>query len=726
MNTVTSTPHRCFSRDFLADYQLGKLGIDEMQRVDVEAYSCSVCRTLIESLDEIGDETTEIIAAAQRSTVRAEAPEPPGNTNTISIIDAPASGYQPRRFGQYDLIRPIGQGGMGTVWLANHCSLGRQVAVKLLPINRLICERSQARFFKEISAHGKLSHPNLVQALDAGEIDGIPYLAMELLSGVDAKAFCTVDRLLPITEACALIRGAAEGIRYAHEQGNVHRDVKPSNIRVNADGTVKLLDMGLARLIVQDEDMDDVTAANQILGTIDYMAPEQFCDPSKVDQRADIYSLGCTLFQLLTGRLPFENPNQWGVIAKAVERNSQRAPDVRCFRNEVPRGLAKLVADTLSPEVAKRPQTAAELIGRLVPFCAGADLRRFVECEGVNVEHLAKAHRKPALVFGGAASVFMAVLIMACLFIWNPIEFLDWQLPVAVAQAPAGAENSEPKVNRADLSDPALVASIETAIDKLEVSPSHRTQIKRWLAERPDQSIWIGQFDDGNKAAVVAEKVPPGSGVAFLPDALRAVQARSLHELIRSEASRKLIAQLGYDDPQAADAAIEAAVRGGTVAGHVSPASHLARHQQGVVVSIAIAKHSEIHAAWVTPPTVKAIGSYYRVSLLERIDAALTKKHYEAALVDIDHLLSKPCAIAFDYVSAADCLLSLGREEEAATRLHEALDQSASVNDSDWFVAVGDRLAKIDSDLARQLAEQAFATALKKLQSPSIGQPIER
>lgn len=703
----------------MAEYQLGKLTPEQMETVDLEVYSCERCRSLLESLDGIGDETTKIIALAHASTVRLDATESITPDRKPDDYDRTTSQYRPRAFGQYDLIRPIGQGGMGTVWLAKHRSLGREVAMKLLPVNRLVCERSQARFVREIATHGKLNHENLVQAFDAGEIDGVPYLAMELLNGEDAKEFCNLDRLLPLAEACDLVRQAAKGIGHAHEKGSIHRDVKPSNLRVTASGTVKVLDMGLARLMVQEEGGDDATAANQILGTVDYMAPEQFCDPTRVDERADVYSLGCTLFHLLTGRPPFASAELRGVIAKAVERNSQTAPDVRSLREEIPRGLSKLIGQALCSDPYKRPQSASALIQQLTPYCASANLAAFVGSRSIDrLQDQPSPQSSYRTTLKSCAAI--AVCAACVLFIaWAWHDLFPKTSSRLIAQVP-GATNSTDQVdakNAAIAADPGFSSAINTALDKLEISALQRDELKQAVLQRPNQSVWITQFTDGSKAALVARKIAPGTGVAFLPGSLRAAQTLSLHELVRSEASRNLLAKIGYDDPQAADHAIDSAVSGGTVSGHVHATTHLARHEQGVAISVAVAKSSDIQAAWVTPPTVKAIGTFYRKSLLQRYHEAIERKDYSAALQDIEHLLSKPCKTASDHVSRADCLLLLQRPDEATISLREALDQSATVNDHQWFVDIGDRLAGIGGDKANTVAEEAYETALRRLQT---------
>src|SRR5262249_33677503 len=158
-------------------------------------------------------------------------------------------------------------------------------------------------------AGGRLEHPNLVRYTDAGEVEGKLFLVMELLDGEDLAKLVKARGPLPVAEACALVRQAALGLQHAHEQGLVHRDVKPSNLLLTTAGVVKVLDLGLARLCAAGPAGEALTSATQLMGTPDYMAPEQLLDSHAVDARTDLYSLGCTLYHLLAGDPPFGGPS---------------------------------------------------------------------------------------------------------------------------------------------------------------------------------------------------------------------------------------------------------------------------------------------------------------------------------------------------------------------------------------------------------------------------------
>jgi serine/threonine protein kinase/HEAT repeat protein len=284
---------------------------------------------------------------------------------------------EPRQQGawlrDYRLLEPIGRGGMGTVYKALHTRLDMPVAIKLLPDRRLRDPDAVNRFQREIRAIGQLDHPAIVRATDAGQVGETHFLAMELVDGIDLGQLVRACGKLATADACEIVRQAALGMQYAHEHGIVHRDIKPSNLMLTSTGHVKILDMGLA-LLSGLEGVDELTTVGQLMGTLDYMAPEQCDDSHEVDHHADIYGLGGTLYKLLSGDSPYAGPRSRSPLQKLKALATLPVPPLDERDVDLPQALSKVVHKALSREPADRFASAAELAESLDGFTTGHDL----------------------------------------------------------------------------------------------------------------------------------------------------------------------------------------------------------------------------------------------------------------------------------------------------------------------------------------------------------------
>ena len=276
----------------------------------------------------------------------------------------------------YELVELIGEGGMGSVYKALHSRLQRHVAIKLLPqFQQRHAAETIARFNREMAVVGRLQHPNIVQASDAGEEDGVHYLVLELVEGADLSRILRKAGSLSIPDAAEIIRQAGLGLQNAHDHGLVHRDIKPANLLVSNTGVVKIADMGLALL----NDHGELTSTGQVMGTMDYIAPEQIASAHDVDSRADLYSLGCTLYKLLSGRAPFAVPESESLLQKIQAHTSVVPVPIRKLRVEVPVEIEKILKRLLAKDPQKRFASAQELVEAITPFTSGAQIARLAE-----------------------------------------------------------------------------------------------------------------------------------------------------------------------------------------------------------------------------------------------------------------------------------------------------------------------------------------------------------
>lgn len=270
--------------------------------------------------------------------------------------------------GSYKLLRPLGKGGMGVVYLGEHRVMKRAMALKVLSTESALDKRRIERFQSEARAAAQLDHPNIVRAYDFSEDNGRLFIAMEYVEGIDLQLVVQRDGVLAIPAALDAMRQAASGLAHAHGRGIVHRDIKPANLLLRGDGVLKISDMGLARIGWQGEAPNDA-GKSRLLGTSEFLAPEQAMDSRSVDGRADIYSLGCTLYYLLAGKPPYPAATTSQRIAK---HQTSAPPDIRAERGDCPPALADLMIRMMAKRPEDRIPSATELLSQLNRIAAAA------------------------------------------------------------------------------------------------------------------------------------------------------------------------------------------------------------------------------------------------------------------------------------------------------------------------------------------------------------------
>jgi hypothetical protein len=344
------------SREDLASYARRLLHPDEATRVADHLEHCGACRNVVAGLDHFEKTLRDRLRTPAAADEYLDEPQCRETLELLRSIGRTPKllatcNLRPACIRNYKLQEKLGEGGMGVVYKALHTKLRRMVALKLLHPHLLQSASAVARFEREMEAVGQLDDPHIVRASDAGEDQGTHFLVMEYIQGCDVGVLLQKLGPLPVAAACEIAAQAAMGLQHAHQHGLVHRDIKPSNIMVEASAAnrpplVKLLDLGLARLQTPCSFVpgEDLTTAGQVMGTLSYMAPEQVTDSRAVDIRADIYSLGATLFAMLTGQAPFARDKYASPLDQLRALQSEEAPSLASFRRDAPPELIEVTS----------------------------------------------------------------------------------------------------------------------------------------------------------------------------------------------------------------------------------------------------------------------------------------------------------------------------------------------------------------------------------------------
>lgn len=337
----------------LQAYASATLSETDAGPIEAHLAECAECRDRLRAIPP--DSTLELLRRAGR----------PGESSGAAAGPAIASGEVPLRgHPRYELIREVGRGGMGVVFEAHQRGIDRRVAVKILRPELLRRPDAITRFRREAKAAGVLAHPNIVTVYDADESDGVHFLVTEFVEGIDLAHRVHADGPLAVNEACEMVRQSALALQYAHERGMAHRDIKPSNLMRTAERQIKVLDFGLATL-TPGQIPGSLTELGDGFGSPDFIAPEQVRDAGGADARSDIYSLGCTLYFLLTGQPPFPGGTAFSKVAahleKPLPRLAQHLPNV-------PEGLQPLLDRMTAKDPTRRYQSAREIAAELERF----------------------------------------------------------------------------------------------------------------------------------------------------------------------------------------------------------------------------------------------------------------------------------------------------------------------------------------------------------------------
>jgi hypothetical protein len=362
----------------LSAFGLGQLDATEAAEIEQHVAACAACCQTLWSLPD-----DRLVAVLRQAFHKPPHVEPAPEATTVLPSAASQGPQVPPELAEhprYRLLEVLGTGGMGVVYKAEHRFMERTVALKVIDRGLTGNPAVVERFRREVKAAAQLDHPNIVHAYDADQAGDSHFLVMEFVEGTTLARLVEQQGPLPVAQACDAVRQAALGLQRAFERGMIHRDIKPHNLMRTPQGQIKILDFGLARLVRETAPplsppsegsppagaaSPSLTHLGMVMGTADYMAPEQAADAHAADIRADIYSLGCTLYFLLTGHPPFLE----GTMLDKLQAHRQRPPQpLTDFREDVPAELVRVIERMMAKDPAQRYQTPAEVARALRPF----------------------------------------------------------------------------------------------------------------------------------------------------------------------------------------------------------------------------------------------------------------------------------------------------------------------------------------------------------------------
>ncbi len=437
------------SRQQLADFVNGRIAPRHQGKMERHLERCTECVNKLDSIkhDTLGDRLIAVATCFDREIDSGDRSE-----------EIPAGLINHER---YEILERIGVGGMGDVYRARQRSMDRLVAIKVLRRSLFENDRAVARFHNEIKVAARLNHPNIVHSYDADITDGLNLLVMELVEGAKLSDYVKDRGSLTPREAALITTEIAKGLNYASQQGMIHRDIKPQNIMVLEDQSVKITDFGLAKFMLANSSGDDgsLTMEGEVFGTPDYIAPEQIRDSGTADTRSDIYSLGCTLYFMLSGRPPFLEFSVGEKLAGHLEKEPRKIADL-C--PALPAGLAGLIECMMEKDVSARCQSYDQIIAGLQPFCDAESLDSdvvkapAVETETSNataidlgepltlrqspsaVSSRQASHSRPSrlptrrIALAGLGVVGVGGLLVATGLVPNPLAFFERDLRIAI------------------------------------------------------------------------------------------------------------------------------------------------------------------------------------------------------------------------------------------------------------------------------------------------------
>jgi len=418
--------------DRLRAFGLGRLGGQQSQAIERHIEHCEQCCEVLRNIAD--DSLVETLRDAERAAA-AETMDFSGEASSHGAVAIPP---ELENHPRYHIKARLGMGGMGVVYRAEHRLMQRDVALKVIHPRLVDRPQAVARFRHEVQAAARLNDEHVVRAYDAEQVDTIHFLVMEYVEGESLDRLIAREGKLPIATACSYARQAALGLQAAHAQGMAHRDIKPQNMMVDATGRVKVLDFGLARFVLdqETEEAPRLTTAHLVLGTPDYMAPEQARESRAADIRSDIYSLGCTLYQMLAGQTPFPVGS---VIEKLALHMTGRPQAIEELRPGVPDGLVDVINRMMARDPAARYPSPAHVAEALEPFTRALPSPERCEAPVDSLPAIRQVRTSPIRSKPRVRQPILVAIVSAVVLVAAVIAAVTWQRPGA---PPSGSTSS--------------------------------------------------------------------------------------------------------------------------------------------------------------------------------------------------------------------------------------------------------------------------------------------
>jgi serine/threonine protein kinase len=673
------------------------------------------CPACLNALSATAEEDDSLLAGLRASVCEDSHLDEPGFQEALAKFEAVGFALAarsvgstpqsvPEQLGRYRILKELGRGGMGTVYLAEDTPLGRQVAIKIPHFQPEDSPQLLERFYREARAAAAIEHPNLCPIYDVGQIGDTSYLAMAFIRGRSLFKLLEDAKPFPQREAARIVRKLALVADLAHGRGLIHRDIKPSNVMMTDEGEPILTDFGLARWL----DPADVklTHSGVLVGTPAYMAPELLGgEPEAVGPSCDIYSLGVVFYELLTGTVPFRGPLL--SILSQLAKDEPKRPSVH--RPEVDAELETICLKAMAKRPAERYATAAELADSLQDY-----LRRDSETESRPASRRSARRARPLLW------TICGLILIGLAF----VAPTGWLQPGRFAGSVSDQGTADDRSESDGSPSGAATTAIADYLKGAAVPEPVRQAMLTVVRQHPGETRWSGR-SGSTLFGLACKRLPTGeAGRRATPAMLELAHMWSVHELLTAKSILDRYGQKGLTDATTLKRALQGVSPELHVEGSVWGITHQAAVQGRFAVAWVLAEEEALTARLLHGAKLETVQAAYRDVMHQQARQLMDRSNWQDALLLWHHLHQRKLVSQQLYLDAARCFAELDQEDDALRVLSEALDAFAESRSAEFPEQVGDRALEIQSEPARALAERAYQMAIDRLrETVSQAQP---